>query len=248
MIDLIRHPWLLGALTFFDRVKAFLRRNAGKDRAEANLAVFYEEAWRDAAARVGASVTLLGHGVLEIRLGDFQTRVIGNTTSLDDLVAHCFVRTKPVVFRLLAEHNLPIPRHMEFNLATLERAAAFLKEMGGNCVLKPATGTGGGLGVTTGIRTRWQLARTAGLTAVHGGKLLLEEQVEGDNYRLLYLDGQLLDAVLRHPPTVIGDGKSTVYRLVQAANAHRVERGAEAAHILLTIDMDMRRTLATQGL
>ena len=71
---------------------------------------------------------------------------------------------------------------------------------GADCVVKPATGTGGGAGVATGIRTRWQLARAAAAAAVYSDELLIERQVEGDNYRLLYLDGELLDAYVREAP------------------------------------------------
>jgi cyanophycin synthetase len=248
MIDPLRHPRLVRAVAFFDRVRAFLRRRHGGRQAEQNLAAFYEAIWREAADRVGAAALPLGHGVLEIRRGDRRTRVIGNTTDLDGLVTHCLVRTKPVMFRLLAGQGLPVPRHVEFTLETLGKAADFLDEVGGDCVLKPAGGTGGGLGVTTGIRTRWQLARAARATAAHGGDLLLEEQVAGDNYRLLYFDGRLVDAIVRHPPRVAADGRSTVYRLIQAVNADRLRRGAAAAHVLLTVDMDVQRTLARQGL
>jgi cyanophycin synthetase len=248
MFDPLRHPRLLRVVAFFDRVRAFLHRRRRRGRqAEQNLAAFYEKAWQDAADHVGARALALGHGILEIRLGEARTRVFGNTTDMDGLVTHCAVRMKPVIFKLLAEHGLPIPRHLEFAPGVLGKAAAFLEEIGGDCVLKPASGTGGGLGVTTGIRTRWQLARAAAATAVHGN-LLMEEQVAGDNYRLLYLDGQLLDAIVRRPPRVVGDGKSKVVRLVEAANADRVQRGAAAAHVLLTVDLDMCRTLARQGL
>jgi cyanophycin synthetase len=249
MIDPSRHPRLLRVVTFFDRVQAFLRRRHGHARqAEQNLASFYETMWREAANRVGATVVSLGYGVFEIRLGDFRTRVMGNTTDLDGLVTHCLARTKPLIFRLLAEQQLPVPRHIEFSLETLTSAVDFMEGIGGDCVLKPASGTGGGLGVITGIRTRWQLARAAYATARHGGDLLLEEQVPGDNYRLLYLDGRLIDAIVRHPPRVMGDGRSSIGELVQAANADRVKRGAVAAHVLLTVDMDMQRTLAGQKL
>jgi cyanophycin synthetase len=117
-------------------------------------------------------------------------------------------------------------------------------------VVKPAAGTGGGLGVTTGIRTRWQLARAAYAAAVHasGGEVIIEQQIEGENYRLLFLDGNLIDATVRRAPAVSGDGRSTVRQLVDSANAARQAQGAALSHGLLRLDMDMRQTLATQGL
>src|SRR5205823_1628012 len=101
---------------------------------------------------------------------------------------------------------------------------------------------------TTGVRRRSHLALAAAAAAVYGDDLLIEEQLKGDNYRLLYLDGVLLDAYVRQPPTVVGDGRSTVARLVRRANSDRLSRGSGLSQVLLTIDLDMRRTLAKQGL
>ena len=115
-------------------------------------------------------------------------------------------------------------------------------------MVKPASGTGGGQGVTTGVRTPRQLARAAVLAAQAGGDMLLEEQIPGDNYRLLYLDGVLLDAIQRRPPAVVGDGRSSVRPLVEKANAERLRRGSAISQVLISMDMDMRHTLAAQGL
>jgi cyanophycin synthetase len=78
---------------------------------------------------------------------------------------------------------------------------------------------------------------------------LIEEQVEGCNYRLLYLDGELLDVVKREPPSVVADGISTVLQLVQRVNQERLEASSNViSHAQLTLDQDMQTTLARQGL
>ncbi len=115
-------------------------------------------------------------------------------------------------------------------------------------MVKPAVGTGGGAGVTTGILTGFQLARAAAAAAIYSDDLMIEEQIEGDNYRLLYLDGELIDAYARRRPAVVGDGRSTVAALVRRANDQRLKSGVEVSQSQLTFDMDMRRTLAKQGL
>jgi cyanophycin synthetase len=130
----------------------------------------------------------------------------------------------------------------------MDRAIAFMESSPRECVIKPAKGTGGGRGVTTGIRRRLHLALAAASAAVYGDDLLIEEQLEGDNYRLLYLDGVLLDAFVRKPPTAVADGHSTVFRLVRRANAERLRHGFVLSQVLLSVDQDMRRTLAKQRL
>jgi D-alanine-D-alanine ligase-like ATP-grasp enzyme len=246
MLDLTRHPRLLKTLSLLERAVGFFqRRNAGRPDADRRLAEFYARIWQEAADTLGATNVDLGHGVFEISLGGMTTRVQENSTALDDLATHCIVRTKPVVYRLLREERLPVPAHVVFDVADMSAAVRFLEQAERPCVVKPASGSGG-RAVTTGVRSRWQLAWAAWAACAAGGGAVLEEQVAGRNFRLLYLDGELLDAVVRHPPTVAGDGVLSVRRLVQRANASRLE--GQQSHGLLTMDLDMRRTLAQQGL
>lgn len=248
MLDLTRHPRLLKLLSLFDRARAYFgRRHAGRRQAEGHLAAFYARVWKEAADEVGATLEDLGMGVYEIRLGEARTRVVQNTTAMDDHATFLVARSKPVIYGLLNRNDLPTPRFAEFGIDDMRPAVALLEAVGGDCVVKPGSGTGGGRGVTTGIRTRWQLARAAFAASLHSDDLVIEEQIDGDNYRLLYLDGTLIDAVHRKPPTVIADGRSSLLRLVKGANAERLACGPGLSHVLLTIDMDMKRTLAKQG-
>jgi cyanophycin synthetase len=211
-------------------------------------AAFYEDLWRQAADAAGAELEYLGYGIFEVRKGDFFTRVSESTCGLDDPVALAVAGNKPLLYRLLARNGLPVPRHCAFRLRTIDRALEFLSSSTGPWVVKPASGTGAGRGVTTGIRRPWQLVRAAAAAAVYDGELLVEEQLEGDNFRLLYLDGELLDAVQRMPPTVTGDGMTTVRGLIDKLNAERLTHGSRRCQVLLTIDLDLRHTLARQGL
>jgi len=249
MLDLTRHPRLLKMLSWWDRIKGFMKgRHAKGRKVEHNLSAFYARIWREAAAQLGANIESLGHDVFEIRLGEVHTRVLQNFTGMDDLGTHCVVRAKPVIYRLMNRAGLATPRFLDFDIQDLGSAVAFMENTGADCVVKPASGTGGGLGVTTGVRSRWQLARAAANAGSFGGSLLIEEQVKGENYRLLYLDGKLIDAVIRRPPSVIGDGKASIAQLVEAVNSQRLQHEQSVSHDLLSVDMDMNHTLAKQGL
>jgi cyanophycin synthetase len=173
---------------------------------------------------------------------------MGYTCPIDDPVTLAIAGDRPLTYQLLARAGIMIPRYVEFTFKEMARAVGFMESGRRECVVKPAKGTGGGRGVTTGIRRPLHLALAAAAAAVYGDDLLIEEQLEGDNYRLLYLDGVLLDAYVRKPPTIVGDGRSTVSQLVRRANADRLSRGSGLSQVLLSVDLDMRRTLAKQGL
>jgi cyanophycin synthetase len=248
-MTLARNRAVLWALYLRSLARAFFRFKDGRRREAAqHVTAFYERAWRDAAVRLGATFEPLGSGVAEIARGGQRTWVLESTTAIDNAMTHALASQKPVTYRLLARSGLPVPPYAQFTFRDLSPAFAFLESAAGECVVKPACGTGGGRGVTTGIRTRWQLARATAAAAVYGDDLLIEEQVEGENYRLLYLDGVLLDAFVRRPPYVIADGRSTVGRLVRLANAARLRHGYGLSQGLLTVDLDMKRTLEKRGL
>jgi cyanophycin synthetase len=229
--------------------KAFLRyRNPRRREVGSKHRAFYAQAWEEAAAELGASCESLGAGILDIQLGGVHARVVENTTEIDGPVTLAVLIDKALTYDLLEKEGLPTPRHLSFSLGDMAPAAAFLRQQQGDCVVKPSGGTGGGRGVRTGIRTEWHLAQAAAAGAVYADRLLIEEQVEGDNYRLLYLDGELIDAFIRRPPTVVGDGRSTIARLVHQMNAERLRQGVGLSQVLLTVDLDLRRTLARQGL
>jgi D-alanine-D-alanine ligase-like ATP-grasp enzyme len=249
VLDWSRSFFLVKVLYHLRRLRGLLpSRNSAALGAEKGRAAFYEKLWEGAAAEVGAELRHLGYGISEIRRDGLATRVRQNCTAIDDPITLAVALNKTLVYRLLAEEGLPVPRHLAFTLRTLPRAAAFLEALGADCVVKPANGTGGGQGVTTGIRTRRQLARAATRAAQDSSEILIEEQMAGDNFRLLYLDGVLLDAVQRRPPCVTGDGRSSIRQLVEQANAARLSRGSTVSQVLLTVDLDMRHTLARRGL
>jgi cyanophycin synthetase len=252
MIDLTRHRLLLRVYLYLRRLRAAVpwrwRYAPGGYEAEQHRAKFYATLWREAAADFDASFVDLGHGIHEIRRGIARIRVIDNCSPIDDPVTLKVALNKTLVYRLLAQEGMPIPRHVGFSLREIDKAVQFLEKIGSACVVKPADGTAGGSGVTTGIRTSAQLGRAAVSATDHGPDLLIEEQVAGDNYRLLYLDGVFLDAVVRHPPSVTGDGRSSIRKLVEALNSARLAQGPVLPQLLITIDQDMRNTLSKQGL
>jgi cyanophycin synthetase len=225
-------------------------RRARDDRALGRLAAsrdaVYGRLWSEAAAEVGAEVVELGSGFLELRKDGRRTRVLRESTMLDDLVTVELSEDKPVVHRLLVSAGLPVPPHLEFDIAEIDRAAAFLAQEG-TCVVKPAAGTDVGVGVTAGIGTRQELVRAALRAGRSSRRLLIERQLAGDVYRLLLLDGRLLDAVHRRPPTLVGDGRASIGELVRAENARRLTAQGRDGLWLLKIDLDSILALQHRG-
>ncbi|HEY5386503.1 MAG TPA: hypothetical protein VIL79_01235, partial [Thermoleophilia bacterium] len=240
---------VIGPLSLYDKVgQRLVRRTHASGAVAAQRARFYRTAWADAAASVGATVEELGGGLLDIRSGDPLLRVRENLTSLDDPVTLAVAGDKPLVYRLLAARGLPVARHAVCRYDDLATATVFAAGLAVPCVVKPALGGAAGAGVTTGVAGETHLARAMARAGAWSDDVVVEEQVAGDNYRLLYFDGELLDAVLRSPPRVCGDGRSSIAQLVAADNADRARRGSDAAQSLVHVDRDLKNTLRGQGL
>lgn len=247
MIDLTRFPRILNLLTLGHLARAALRRGDRQAReVKSNRADFYRTIWSQAARTLDAEIQDFAPGILEISQGDVRFRVRDNYTTLDDPVTLQIVGNKALVHEKLAACDLPIPAFQTFRIKTIRRAVEFLANHE-SCVVKPAAGTGAGQGITTGIQKRGQLSAAAALAARFCSDLVIEREVPGDNFRLLFLDGKLLEAVRRDPPRITGDGHSAIRQLIQRENQNRVADW-KVAQTLLQIDRDMKQTLDRQGL
>ncbi len=208
----------------------------------------YERAWRDAAQHLGADLTDLGGDFYEISANEKKVKVYQNYTSLDNMVNILLALDKSIVVQLLLQYEIPMANQFKFDYRDLPAAAEYFGKMKKPVVVKPADGTAGGHGVTANINSLFALTIAAANARVCCPRILIEEQIEGDNYRLLYVDGDLIDCVIRQPPNLVGDGTSTIRQLVRDENRNRFEVGLEASQVPLSIDLDMRHTLSLQGL
>jgi cyanophycin synthetase len=206
----------------------------------------YPVMWRDAASRVDAQVRELGSGFLEISRGARRTVLRDQWVALDTAVALELALDKRIVTGLLRDLDLPVSDQLEYRLRRPQPAIDFLARSGAGCVVKPVGGAGGS-GATCGVRSVSDLARASLRAARLDSRLLIERQVPGDVYRLLFLDGRLIDTVRRRAPSVTGDGHSSIGDLIQHQNRDTLRDGGRPGASLLRIDLDCVLALRHAG-
>ena len=211
-------------------------------------AAFYDGLWKLAAFNIGADYELMGNGFARISIDGVSTVTKGYEVMLDSALMLKLMGDKAVTYGLMREAGAGVVRHQIFTARDLAPAREFLKDLGRAAVVKPSAGTGAGRGVTTGIRSVAELQRAARYAARFGEELLIEEQIEGHSYRLLFLNGKFIDAVRREAPQLVGDGHNTIRQLVKAENYFRLNHDEATALSPLRFDLDMTETLAKQGL
>ncbi len=194
----------------------------------------YFTCWLIAGARLGCrcSIVAFGRGlriVAENRAG--EKRMFGDFRYIDeaDPRAEYATENKAVANYLLALVGLPVTRQAKVDFADLESACEFAERVGYPVVLKPVWGEDGNdvypglesadevVAVATRLRERWQ----------GRGGLVIEKHVEGNNYRILVLGSEILAVYGGAPVFVVGDGRSTLRKLIEAVND---EKRANRAH------------------
>ncbi|MFP6615365.1 MAG: carboxylate--amine ligase [Candidatus Hydrogenedentota bacterium] len=139
-------------------------------------------------------------------------------TSKDSYVTFLILENKSVCKHMLQEKGLVVPEGMTFD--NPKDALRYCESTPWNTlVIKPAT-TDFGIGITianartvhstleTGIREALSLSET----------LIVEEFVEGDEFRFLVVDSNVIAVCQRIPANVLGDGTSSVEDLVAEKN------------------------------
>ncbi len=115
-------------------------------------------------------------------------------------------------------------------------------------MLKPLDGNHG-RGVNVGLRTpeavRWGFEQAA----KHGRRVIVEEQYEGHDHRILVVGGKVIAVAQRVPAQVVGDGVSTISALIDKTNADpRRGAGHEQVMTRIVVDDHVREMLGRAGL
>jgi cyanophycin synthetase len=207
----------------------------------------YRRIWEHAAESAGATLHELGDGFFVIGREGSSTVVKRNLLMIDHPATVALALDKSVTHGLLRESGLTVTEQFEWASDSVADATNLLATHPGIWVVKPATGTGGAAGVTCGVETADDLWRAWLRASVWAERIVVDRQISGHEYRLLFLDGRVLDIVHRRLPTVCGDGTSTVGQLIVAENHRRLQAGPDEVPRLISIDLDCALALRRSG-
>jgi D-alanine-D-alanine ligase-like ATP-grasp enzyme len=224
------------------------------DRAHARRlperrATFTQTIWAEAAQELGLEFQQLSPRLFRFRKEHVTVHVLGQRTPFADPVSIEVASEKHLAYDLLAEAGVPIPPHVVVTARDHDAARAFLETGPVPCVVKPVRGGGGGQGVTAAVTTAEQLVRAMRRAALTSRDLLVERQVAGDHYRILLLDGEVLDVLRRGRPQITGDGVSTIEELMFFEYERRISATAVADGLKpFAVDLDCLFTLEQASL
>ncbi|CAN5123094.1 N-acetylglutaminylglutamine synthetase [soil metagenome] len=236
----------------FERVPVFgvKRKNAINERLFAPLPHDdienlnpYARIIADEAIRRGVRVEVLDSdaGYLRLEHGGRSLVTREALSEYTSAVAMSRCDDKRITRKVVAEAGVQVPagRSATFD----DEDARFLAEVG-SLVVKPARGEQG-VGITVGVTTEESLRDAIERAGGPGTEILLEQCYEGDDLRIVVIDGSVVAAAVRRPASVIGTGRHTVRELIEARSRRR--EAATGGESSIPIDDLTRSTVEEEG-
>ena len=197
----------------------------------------------DEALRRGIAVEVLDAEGGYLKLVHGGTTVITRESLSERTSAIAMSRCddKRVTRRVVGERGVRIPRG---RIATGDDAdVGFLDEVG-SLVVKPVRGEQGA-GITVGVMTHDALTSAIQRAREAGAEVLLEEHCEGQDLRIIVIDGRVVAAAIRRPAEVVGTGHHTIRKLIEAQSRRRA--AATGGESSIPIDQLTEETVADGG-
>lgn len=203
----------------------------------------YARILADEAMRRGIWVEVLDAGAGEMRLS-YGGRSVVTRESLSEFtsaVAMSRCDDKRQTRRIVGDAGIKVPRG---RLATFtEGDHEFLAEVG-DVVVKPTRGEQG-KGITVGVDGPDELDSALARAREHNPEVLIEQRADGDDLRLVVIDGKVVAAAVRRPAEIAGTGHHTVRELIEAQSRRRA--AATSGESRIPVDAVTEATVAEAG-
>lgn len=173
------------------------------------------------------SLVQLGHG-------RFQQRIQATVTGKTSHIAVELASDKEETNKILGTLGLPVPRQELVQSETSAVRAA--RRIGYPVVTKPYNGNHG-RGISIRLTSEEEVIEGFNKAREHSRSVIVETFLEGDDHRLLVVNGELVAATRRTPGHVAGDGKHSIRQLVDIVNQDP-RRGVGHEKVLTRIELD----------
>jgi cyanophycin synthetase len=183
--------------------------------------------------------------LIQLGYGRNRRLIDAAMTSNTSSIAVDIAANKDLTKSLLGAADIRVPRGRR--AATLDEALEASTHLRPPFVVKPLDGCQG-RGVSLHLRSVEQVTEAFRQAQRYSTTVLIEEQLEGADYRVLVINGQVRAVSLRTPAHVIGDGCNTIAELIRRANQNPLRgEGHERPLTRIHIDDLLKALLARTG-
>ncbi|NCC33222.1 MAG: cyanophycin synthetase, partial [Chloroflexia bacterium] len=161
------------------------------------------------------AIRLDDQSLVQLGYGKYQQRIRAAVTGQTSYIAVETASDKELTIRLLGDVGIPVPRHRRVRSA--EDAAAAAEALDFPLVVKPLD-VSHGRGVSLNLNTVEEVVRAFEVACEYSSDVLVETFLQGNDYRVLVINGEVVAVAERVPAHVIGDGKHTIAELIELVN------------------------------
>ena len=152
----------------------------------------------------------------------------GNMTSKDTYISPLIMENKVVTKKVLSEKGFRVPGGYE--VSTLDDALLRFDYIKNKPIVVKPKSTNFGLGISIfkhGTDNIEDFSKAVLLALKEDKDILIEEFIEGTEYRFFVIEGETKAVLLRVPANVVGDGKHTIAELVELKNENPLRGDAK---------------------
>lgn len=172
--------------------------------------------------------------LIQLGYGKYQQRIQATVTGRTSYIAVELAGDKDETNRILSNQGLPVPRQELVRSA--DSAVRMANRIGFPVVTKPYNGNHG-RGISIRLMNDEEVRAGFAAAHEHSSSVIVESFLEGDDHRLLVVNGELVAATRRTPGHVVGDGVNTVNQLIALVNQDP-RRGVGHEKVLTRLVMD----------
>jgi cyanophycin synthetase len=179
---------------------------------------------------------------VQLGQGARQHRMLSGALSPESGIGRELATNKLLTLRVLSQLQLPAGK-----FAAVKDVPSALKQaesIGYPVVLKPVSSDKGRL-VFANLRDAGELQAVLQGVRLDRERFMLQSFFQGEDHRLLVIDGKLVAAARRSPASVTGDGRHRIRELVEIEN--RDPKRALGPLEAIVLDAEADRILAQQG-
>jgi cyanophycin synthetase len=166
--------------------------------------------------------------------GRFQQRIQATVTGRTPHIAVELASDKEETNKILATLGLPVPK--QELVQSEEQAVRAAQRIGFPVVTKPYNGNHG-RGISIRLTSDAEVANGFLVAREHSRSVIVETFLEGDDHRLLVVNGELVAATRRTPGHVVGDGTHDISALIDIVNQDP-RRGVGHEKVLTRLELD----------
>lgn len=173
----------------------------------------------EAAERGIPCIRLDKYNLVQLGSGKFRKNIRATITENTSVIAVETADNKYTTSQILSDAGVPVPRQIK--ILRSRDALLFFKHHRKPMAVKPLEGRRG-MGVTMGVADAKALVRAFRHAAAVDKEVIVQEQNEGNVYRILVIDHKFCAAVMLTPAFITGNGKDSIATLTAEMNRKRI--------------------------